>query len=105
MKIYCILKDKTYIQVAKNVAHCWNGYGQKEKFLPQRLYSQISNEREHYSALKNSSISLTKNIAYMKKDEFLDDPTLLQREDKTIILGGYSWLKKNHTTDDSIVEE
>ena len=27
----------TYVQKGKNVVHAWNGYGQKEMFLPKRL--------------------------------------------------------------------
>ena len=45
LKVISSLEGKEFIQIARNVAHCWNGYGPKDKFLPERLSKQINPRR------------------------------------------------------------
>ena len=41
----CNFKEQTFQLKATSVVHCWNGYGAKDKFLPERLSKQIENNR------------------------------------------------------------
>ena len=45
LKVACHFQDKDYVQSATNVVHCWNGYGQKDVFLPERLASKVQPAR------------------------------------------------------------
>ena len=39
MLLKCNYEGKSYTQIASNVVHGWNGYGNKDAFLPKRLAS------------------------------------------------------------------
>ena len=84
----CNMNGETFIQKAKSVAHCWNAYGAKDKFLPERLASQITNRRCQVVGLKNSGIKISKNMCYNQDQEDTEE-FIVQRSDGTIILGGY----------------
>ena len=60
----CNIDGETFVQKAGSVVHAWNGYGPKDKFLPARLASQIRNQRCQVVGLKNSGISISKNMCY-----------------------------------------
>ena len=83
---------KSYTQTAKNVVHGWNGYGNKDMFLPKRLASQVHPFRCQVVGLKNPGISISKSMSYFKckrsEEEFL-----LQRKDGTFLFGGFDWLR------------
>ena len=64
LTVTCNYQENTCKQVAKNVVHAWNGYGQKDKFLPQRLADQIEPARVQAVALKNKGIVISKNLNY-----------------------------------------
>ena len=89
--VNCNYKGNIFNHRTTSLVHCWNGYGDKDKFLPKRLASLISFPRCQVVSLKNSGITMTKLVCYEahleSKEEFI-----MQRQDRSIILGGYEWI-------------
>ena len=94
------------MQKAKSIVHCWNGYGNKEKFLPERLSKQLEHFRCQVVGLKNPGIKLSKNMSYFRCKRSLEE-FALQRKDGTFLIGGFDWLRSDFNSDkqdDTIVD-
>ena len=67
------------------MVHAWNGYGDKDKFLPPRLAEKIEPYRSFVVALKDERLSITKLIM---TGDYYGYNGLTQRSDGALILGG-----------------
>ena len=73
---------------AKNVVHAWNGYGDREKFLPERLYENFSGERTEVVAVTAPNFSLTKVVDWAHPDHEWLEFGISDRGNGAIIIGG-----------------
>ena len=81
--------ESKYKVIAKNVVHAWNGYGDREQFLPERLYSNFEGQRSEVVALRNSGVDLTEAVGWYHPDYEEEEFGINLRSDDTIIVGGY----------------
>ena len=73
---------------AKNVVHAWNGYGDRESFLPERLYENFAGERTEVVAVTDPGLPLTKVVDFAHPDYEWLEFGISERGDGTIIIGG-----------------